>query len=79
MDLSKLNVQAVAKVNKRVLAEAIFVEHYGKKQRKEVIVLFVTGASMTPAGASTYYQNFVTKYKKLNEAAKAAEAVPSQE
>jgi len=67
IDLSKLNVQIEKKVNKREISEQIFVEKYKVIPRKDIICLFMLNANLTFAGASTYYQNFVTKYKKLIE------------
>lgn len=39
-------------------AKAIFNEFYNKLSRKDIIVMFVDKVGLTPAGASTYYQNF---------------------
>jgi hypothetical protein len=66
IDLSKLNVQVVSKVNKVKITEQIFVENYTKVSRKEIIGQFMScEAKMTFAGASTYYQNFKKKYDNL--------------
>jgi hypothetical protein len=66
IDLSKLNVSSVVKVNKVLITEKIFVENYLKVSRKEIITQFMScEAKMTFAGASTYYQNFKKKYDNL--------------
>lgn len=38
-------------------ARAIFEKHYGKKERKDIIEMFIKEAKLTKAGAGTYYQN----------------------
>lgn len=46
-------------------ATKLFLRMYGKEgvRRKDIIAAFVNKCELTPAGASTYYQNIK---KKLN-------------
>lgn len=48
--------------SKMDLAREIFVKHYGKSARKDVIKLFEE-AGCTKAGAATYYQNLTKAVK----------------
>ena len=48
--------------SKMDLARDIFVKHYGKSARKDVIKLFEE-AGCTKAGAATYYQNLTKAVK----------------
>ena len=75
IDISKLNLNTIVKVNKVSITEPIFVENYKKLDRKTIIALFQQcEAKMTPAGASTYYQNFKKKYDGLIKAQQELEA-----
>lgn len=42
-------------------AQSVFDQHFPDKSRKEIIQLLVTEVDLTPAGASTYYQNMKKK------------------
>ena len=56
-----------APVSKASIARQIFAE--GKATgmlRKDIIKLFQSQAGLTPAGAATYYANFMEKWKKEN-------------
>ena len=46
--------------SKRAKCQVIFNEHFGVKQRKDILELFVE-AGCTHQGASTYYQNMKKK------------------
>lgn len=51
--------------SKAAAARAIFVKHYKKMQRKDVIALFISEANCKPAGAATYYQSMTKDPKVL--------------
>lgn len=59
------------KVNKRVIAEAIFVQQFKKARRRDIIAQFVEFAKLTVGGAPTYYNNFKKKYDAINAAVAA--------
>lgn len=61
----KVEVEKEAKEpTKADLARAIFKEHYGNMERKDIIALFISQADLTIKGAATYYQNFTAQLKK---------------
>ena len=49
--------------SKMDMATAIFKKHYGKKDRKDIIVLFQKDADLTKAGSNTYYANLKRKHE----------------
>lgn len=50
--------------NKTELAGKLFAKHYGKKERKDIIELFMSQAGLTYAGASSYYGGMQIAAKK---------------
>lgn len=49
-------------------ATKLFFSMYGKEgvKRKDIIAAFITKCELTPAGASTYYQNIKKKLTPVN-------------
>ena len=54
------NKNIVSKADK---ARAIMKKHYGKKERKEIIEMFMKDAGLTKAGSNTYYFNLSKEMK----------------
>jgi len=57
------------KVNK---ATKVFLSMYDKEgvRRKDILNAFINRCGLTPAGASTYYQNIKKKLKSANSPAR---------
>jgi hypothetical protein len=49
-------------------ATKLFLGMYGKEgvKRKDIIAAFIAKCELTPAGASTYYQNIKKKLNSVN-------------
>ena len=58
----KLQKVSMRPTSKADVARRIFLNNYGKKSRKDILVMFRTQAELTKAGSETYYNNFMKQH-----------------